>query len=154
VTINQELEARILCYHHVEQWSVHTVAAQLGVHHSVVDRVLCQAGMPKVERAARASMIDAYLPFIVETLAEFPKLSAVRLFRMARVRGYRGAESHFRSRIAQLRPRRTPEAHPGFRTLPGEQGQVDWGSLRPSADRAGPPPPDGVRAGAQLQPHP
>jgi len=127
VTINQELEARILRYHHVEQWGVHTIAAQLGVHHSVVDRVLSQAGMPKVERAARASMIDPYLPFIVEELAEFPRLSAARLFHMARVRGYTGAESHFRSRIAQLRPRAIPEAYLRLKTLPGEQGQVDWG---------------------------
>jgi len=130
VTINQELEARILRYHHVEQWGVHTIAAQLGVHHSVVDRVLSQAGMPKVERAARASMIDPYLPFIVEELAEFPRLSAARLFHMARVRGYTGAESHFRSRIAQLRPRAIPEAYLRLKTLPGEQGQVDWGLCR------------------------
>ena len=56
-------------------------------------------------------MIDPFLPMIVETLATHPTLTAARLFHMARKRGYRGAESHFRSRVAQLRPRRTPEAY-------------------------------------------
>lgn len=44
MTIDQELEAKILRYHFVEHWGVHTIAAQLGKHHSTVDRVLSQAG--------------------------------------------------------------------------------------------------------------
>ena len=127
MTVNAELEAKILRLHHVERWGVHTIAAQLGVHHSSVDRVLCQAGMPTVERAARPSIIDPYVPFILETLRQYPRLTATRLFHMVRARGYAGAESHFRARIAGLRPRRQPEAYLRLRTLPGEQGQVDWG---------------------------
>lgn len=127
MTIDSELEADILRFHHVERWGPHTIARQLNVHHSVVDRVLSQAGLPKIERAARASMIDPFLPFIVETLGKYPRLTASRLFHMARERGYQGSESHFRSRIAGLRPRRQPEAYLRLKTLPGEQGQVDWG---------------------------
>ena len=41
-----ETEARILRFHHVEKWPVGTIARQLGVHHSVVRRVLTQAGTP------------------------------------------------------------------------------------------------------------
>ncbi len=51
MTIDKDLEAKILRYHHVERWCVHAIAAQLGVHHSTVDRVLARAGLPKVERA-------------------------------------------------------------------------------------------------------
>ena len=127
MTIGHDIETRILRYHLAEGWGVNTIARQLGVHHSTVDRVISQAGMPKVERAARASMIDPFLPMIVETLTTHPTLTAAKLFHMARARGYRGAESHFRSRIAQLRPRRVPEAYLRLRTLPGEQAQVDWG---------------------------
>jgi len=61
LTIDKALEAKILRYHFVAHWGPHTIAAQLGTHHSTVDRVLSQAGMPKAERARRVSIIDPYL---------------------------------------------------------------------------------------------
>ena len=127
MTISKDTEAKILRYHFVEQWRVGTIATQLGIHHSVVDRVLSQAGLPKVERSPRPSIIDPYLPFIVETLREFPTLTATRLYEMARQRGFTGGPSQFRQRISQLRPRKQPEAYLRLKTLPGEQAQVDWG---------------------------
>ena len=127
MAISKEFEAKVLRYHFVEHWGTHTIAAQLGIHHSCVDRVLSQAGMPKVERARSASIIDPYLPFIIETLEQYPKLSAARLYGMAQQRGYPGGASHFRSHVAQLRPRKFCEAYLRLRTLPGEQAQVDWG---------------------------
>jgi len=127
LTISKALEAKILRYHFVEHWGPHTIATQLGVHHSTVDRVLSQAGMPKAERAPGTSIIDPYLPFIIETLAQYPKLTATRLYAMAQQRGYPGGASHFRSHVAQLRPRKPSEAYLRLRTLPGEQAQVDWG---------------------------
>jgi hypothetical protein len=60
LAIPLELEAKILRYFHVEKWKVGTIARQLGVHHGTVDRVLSQAGLPKVERPHRASLIDPY----------------------------------------------------------------------------------------------
>lgn len=126
MTIDKVLEAKILRCHFVEQWGVHTIATQLGVHHSTVDRVLSQAGMPKAERSRRPSILDPYTPFLVETLAQYPKLTAARLYAMARQRGYPGGPSHFRAQVAQLRPRKPAEAYLRRRTLPGEEGQVDW----------------------------
>lgn len=127
MTIDQALEAKMLRYHFVEHWGVHTIAAQLGVHHSTVDRVLSQAGLPKAERALQPSIIDPYLPFIIETLTQYPRLTAARLYGMVQERGYQGGASHFRARIAQLRPRPAAEAYLRLKTLPGEQAQVDWG---------------------------
>ena len=125
--IDKELEAKILRHHFVEQWGVNTIARQLGVHHTTVDRVLAQAGLPKVERARRPSIVDPYHPLILETLAQYPKLTATRLLAMARVRGYTGGDSQFRAHVAQLRPRRRAEAYLRLKTLPGEQAQIDWG---------------------------
>jgi len=62
VTISKELEAKILRYFHVEKWRVGTIASQLGVHHGTVDRVLSQAGLPKLERPHRPSQLDPFLP--------------------------------------------------------------------------------------------
>ena len=127
MSIDKALEAKILRYHFVERWRVGTIASQLNVHHSVVDRVISQAGFPKAERAQKPSIIDPYLPFIIDTLKQYPTLTAARLYEMAKVRGYSGGPSFFRQRIAELRPRPAPEAYLRLKTLPGEQAQVDWG---------------------------
>ncbi len=124
--IDKVLEAKILRYHFVEGWGVNTIARQLGIHHSAVDRVLSQAGLPKAERARRPSIVDPFHPLIIETLAQFPTLSAARLLGMAQQRGYTGGASQFRAHVAQLRPRRPAEAYLRLKTLPGEQSQVDW----------------------------
>ena len=122
-----DIEAQILRYYHVEKWRVGTIAGQLHVHHSVVTRVLAQAGLPRIGPPARPSQIDAYLPFIRETLRTFPTLTASRLYGMVRERGYRGSTDHFRHLIACHRPRPHAEAYLRLRCLPGEQAQVDWG---------------------------
>ncbi len=129
MAIDKEIESKILRYHFVEKWRTGTIATQLGIHHSTVDRVLAHAGLPKVERTRRASIIDPYLPFIIDTLREFPTLTAARLYEMSKQRGYPGGKSLFRQRISELRPRKQPEAYLRLKTLPGEQAQVDWGSF-------------------------
>jgi len=122
-----DIEAQILRYYHAEKWTVGTIARHLHVHHSVVRRVLAQAGLPGIGATPRPSQIDAYLPLIRETLEKFPTLTASRLFGMVRERGYRGSPDHFRHLIALHRPRRPVEAYLRLRSLPGEQAQVDWG---------------------------
>lgn len=72
-------------------------------------------------------MVEPYLPFILQTLEKFPTLTASRLHAMVRERGYQGTQSQFRHQIALHRPRPAAEAFLRLRTLPGEQGQVDWG---------------------------
>lgn len=133
MAITAAQRAQILRYFHVERWRVGTIARQLGVHHSTVDRALSDAGLPKIERARRASMIDPFVPFIVQTLTQYPSLTASRLHAMVQERGYRGGADHFRHQIAHYRPRSVPEAFHRLRTLSGEQAQVDWadfGELR------------------------
>jgi len=127
MTIDKDIEARILRYHFVEKWRTGTIATQFGIHHTVVDRVLAQAGLPKVERTQRTSILTPYIPFILTTLASYPTLTAVRLYEMVKQRGYPGGPSQFRHRISELRPRKQPEAYLRLKTLPGEQAQVDWG---------------------------
>ena len=127
MTISKELEAKILRYFHVEKWLVGTISSQLGVHHGTVDRVLSQAGLPKAARPHRPSQLDPFLPFVRETLEQYPRLTASRLWAMVRERGYPGGEDHFRHLMRHYRPRAQPEAYLRLKTLPGEQGQVDWG---------------------------
>ena len=127
MTIDKDMEARILRLHHVEKWGVHTIARQLAVHHTVVERVLGQAGLPAPDRGQRPSKRDAYNGFILQTLEKYPRLSAQRIYVMACERGYQGASSHFRARVAELRPRKSNEAYLRLQTYQAEEMQMDWG---------------------------
>jgi transposase len=125
--ISREKEADILRLYHAENWKVGTIATQLGVHHTVVQRVLLQAGVPTERVLARPSMADPFVAFIVETLQKYPRLRASGLYDMVRQRGYPGGPDHFRAIVARYRPRPRAEAYLRLRTLAGEQAQVDWG---------------------------
>ena len=124
--ITRALETEILRLHHSEHWPIGTIAMQLRVHHSTVRRVLAQAGVPVMQTTVRASIAAQYVAFIIETLTKYPTLRASRLYQMVKERGYPGAPDHFRTIVAQLRPRRAAEAYLRLRTLPGQEAQTDW----------------------------
>lgn len=126
MTVSDELEAKILRYFHVEKWRVGTISRQLKIHHSVVQRVLLRSGSTKANLVMRPSRLDPFLPFILDTLAKYPKLTASRLYQMAIERGHIGSPNHFRHFVALYRPRPAAEAYFRLRTLPGEQAQADW----------------------------
>jgi transposase len=127
MAIPPETEAQILRFHHAERWPIGTIATQLNLHRDSVARILAQAGLPAIKQIHRPSAVDPYLPFIIETLEQFPRLRASRLYVMVKARGYPGQPDHFRHLIARHRPRPKREAFLRLRTLPGEQMQVDWG---------------------------
>ncbi len=127
MTISEARKAQILRLYFAEHWRVGTIARQLGIHHSSIERVLGEAGVAREQqRPRRRSILDPFVPFIVDTLERFPTLSAARLYDMLTARGYSGGPDHVRHRVAQLRPRRPSEAYLRLRTLPGEQAQLDW----------------------------
>lgn len=127
MALTPETEAQILRYYHAEHWPIGTIASQLHIHRDGVARVLMQAGLPPVGPMRRPSAADPYLPFILETLEQFPRLRASRLYDMVKARGYPGRPDHFRHLVARHRPRPKAEAYLRLRTLPGEQMQIDWG---------------------------
>ena len=135
MAIDDGTRAEILRLHKAEGWSVSEIARHLGLHRDTVKRAL--AGPPKKRRKRRASKIDPFVPFIMETLEDYPRLKASRLHEMCCERGYKGGSDRFRHVIAKLRPRRRPEAFLRVRMLPGEQAQVDWGEFgKVQVDRA------------------
>lgn len=126
--IGPDVVAEIRRLFFAEHFKVGTIASHLGVHHETVKRAI------EVDRFASngrhvPSMLDAYLAFIEETLARYPKLTATRVHEMLVGRGYRGSVVQTRRVVRRLRPEREAEAFLRLETLPGEQGQVDWGSF-------------------------
>lgn len=124
--IPKETEADILRLFHAEKWPVGTIASQLGVHHTTVQRVLQQTGVAIAAVVPRPSLADPFLPYIVAQLEKYSGLRASRLFQMVKERGYQGGPDHFRRVVGRYRPRKPAEAFQRLKTLPGEQAQVDW----------------------------
>lgn len=124
--ISKEREAEILRLYHAEKWKIGTLATQLGLHHGTVRRVLARSGVAVPSSPRRSSIADPYIPLIVETLSQYPKLPSSRLYAMAKARGFCGSPDYFRHIVARHRPRPAAEAYLRLRTLPGEQAQVDW----------------------------
>lgn len=124
--ISNEQIAAIRRLFFAEHWKVGTIAAELGLHPDTVKRAL------QVERSqsrnARQLPSDPYLAFIEQTLKQYPRLRATRLFEMIRDRGYQGSIQHLRRVVRNLRPV-SREAFLQLRALPGEQAQVDWASF-------------------------
>jgi len=124
--IPKETEADILRLFHAEKWRVGTIAGQLGVHHTTVQRVLRHAGVEAKALSTRPSMADPFVRFIVEQLEKYEGLCSSRLFEMVKERGYLGGADHFRRVVGRYRPRKSAEAFMRLKTLSGEQAQVDW----------------------------
>jgi transposase len=124
--IAKETEVEIVRLYHGERWPIGTIAGQLGLHHTTVQRVLRQTGVDPKVVAPRPSIVDPFVPFIIEQLQKYPELRSTRLHSMLKERGYAGGPDHIRRVVGRLRPKKSAEAFQRLRTLPGEQAQVDW----------------------------
>jgi transposase len=126
--IAPEVAVRIRRLYYAEHWRVGTIAAELGVHHTTVVRELGRTHLRgAVVRPVRASALDPYKAVLADILAQHPRLRATRLHAMLRARGYPGSVVQVRRYVRTIRPRARAEAYLRLQTLPGEQGQVDWG---------------------------
>ena len=126
MTVDLSTEHEIRRLHDVEKWKRGTIAAELGVHPDVVDRVLDRGADSALVCAPRPSLVDPYGAFIDGTLKSHPRLRATRLFDMIRVRGYQGGIAILRRHVAKVRPVPRGEVYLWTERLIGEQAQVDW----------------------------
>jgi len=85
MAVSDEIKAKILRYFHVEKWRVGTISRQLNIHYTVVQRILLQSGSAEANSILRPSCLDQFLPFILNTLKKYPKLTASRLYQMSRI---------------------------------------------------------------------
>jgi len=123
--IEPETIVKIRHLYFAEHWKIGTIAAQLGLHHDTVRAAVDtgQFSRTRQERAARQT--GPYVEFIEQTLKQYPRLRATRIFHMIQPRGYTGSVSQIRRLVARIRPQGR-EAFLQLRTFPGEQGQADW----------------------------
>lgn len=122
--VDQEQEIRRLFF--AEHWRVGTIATQLGVHHTVVERVCGLHSPQRVVPTGAPSPLAPYREFLREQLERYPRLRATRLFQMVRERGYEGTVRTVRHFVRSIRPAPTRQVYLRTEVLPGEQAQIDW----------------------------
>ena len=122
--LNSDLRVQIRHWFYAEHWKVGTIAQELGLHPDTVRHALDTEQFNR-DKALRPLVTDAYVEFIRQTLQNYPRLRATRIYHMIRDRGYTGSVVQLRRLVARLRPVRQ-EAFLRLRAFPGEQGQVDW----------------------------
>ena len=127
ITPEQHAEIRRLYFG--EHWKVGTIAAALGVHHETVRAAIAHDTRALPRGLCRPTQLDLYLPFVRNTLAQYPRLRATRLFEMVRARGYPGSVVQLRRVVRTLRPSVTPTLYRRLTTLPAEEAQIDWGAF-------------------------
>src|SRR6202000_2095836 len=133
-------ERRVLLRHYLEQGlSKAELARTLGV-----SRRSLYAGFARAQRDRKrdnepvryaprppvACKIDPYRQMIQTRLAEYPRLSATRLFDEARAAGYSGGYSQLKEYVRKVRPGPPPDPVVRFETPPGLQAQVDFAEFR------------------------
>ena len=127
ITPEQHAEIRRLYYG--EHWKVGTIAAALGVHHDTVRAAILNDTQSVRRGTCRATQLDPYLPFVRDTLAQYPRLRATRLYEMVKGRGYAGSVVQLRRAVRLIRPVATASVYRRLTTLAAEEAQVDWGAF-------------------------
>ena len=122
--IAPEIIVKIRHLFYAEHWKIGTIAAQLDVHRDAVRAALETEGFNRARREQSDRLADPYLDFIRQTLKQYPRLRATRIFQMIQLRGYSGSVSQLRRVVAVLRP--AQEAFLQLRTFPGQEAQADW----------------------------
>ena len=109
--------------------SIRGIAEDLGVARNTVRRYLkSPEAMRPRQRARRTSKLDSYTEYVDRRLDDGLE-NCVVLHRELQALDYDGGYSILKSYVSPRRRRRQPEATMRFETAPGEQAQVDWGSL-------------------------
>src|SRR3984957_10912514 len=120
--ISPETRVQIRRCFYAEHWKIGTIARELNVHPDAVRNAI-ESERFKSMQPLRASVVDPYIEFILETLERHPRLRATRVYAMVR-------ESRLHRQRRTTAPRRGPlasadsRAVPQMHTFPGEEAQV------------------------------
>jgi transposase len=112
---------------HRQGLSPTAIARRLGIDRKTVRKYIARGLEPPTYRRQprRPRSTDAFLPYLRERLAAYPALTAVRLWRELRERGFTGGYTGVKRAVQEIRPDQPRHFEVRFETPPGEQAQVD-----------------------------
>ena len=133
-------EKRVLLRHYLEQGVPKAaIARHVGVSRETIyrwiatgqlDRDLDDEAVRSRPRAPAPSKLDPYKGISDTRLADYPRLSALRLFNEVQAAGYRGGYGQVKRYVRGVRPQEPVDPVRRFETPPGHQGQVDFADFR------------------------
>jgi transposase len=126
--VNVEVWAEVRRLHRIEGLSIKAIGRKLRLARNTVREVLRSEGPPEYRRRTGASKLDPFKGRIAELLAEYPRLSGVRVREILSAEGYTGGMSILRDYLHRVRPRPI-QAFQRTVYSPGEIGQVDWARM-------------------------
>ncbi len=122
---------------HRQGLSIRVIARKLSISRNTVKRYLRDPKQtPEYsQRAKRPSVLDPFKPYLLERIrAASPDwIPATVLFREIKARSYEGGKTTVRSFVSAQRPQKLEVPIQRFETLPGEQMQVDFTTIRGGA---------------------
>jgi transposase len=115
---------------HRQGLSVTAIARRTGRDPKTIRKYIARGLEPPAygpRQVGRPNKLAPYLHYLRERVSAFPELSAVRLTREVRERGYAGAYTAVKRFVAAIRPKDGPKPFEvRFETPPGHQAQVDF----------------------------
>src|SRR5215216_4653064 len=115
---------------HRQGLSISAIARRTGRDPKTIRKYVARGLEPPAygpRRVGRPGKLAPYLDYLRERIATFPDLSAVRLTREIRERGYQGAYTAVKRFVAAIRPSDGPRPFEvRFETASGHQAQVDF----------------------------
>jgi transposase len=104
------------------------IDARQGLDRKTVRKYLKRPSGPYPQRAARGCKSDAYLPYLRERWEQGVH-NTTKPFPEVKQRGYQGGSSQLRALVGAWRSEERERAFARYETGPGEQAQMDWGTL-------------------------
>jgi transposase len=117
---------------HRQGLTVSAIARALGVDRKTVRRYIARGLEPPVygPRKSRQRLIDPFVLYLRERVTAYPGLTARRLWRELRERGYTGGYTIVTDVLRDLRRSPLPGFEVRFETPPGDQAQVDFAQFQ------------------------
>ena len=112
--------------------SISAIARQTGLDRKTVKKYLAKGLEAPVysPRKPIGSEAEPYRHYLLDRMAAYPGLSARRLHREVRERGYKGAYSSLTEYLRLIRPPAPQTFEQRFETAAGEQAQVDFAEFQ------------------------
>ena len=113
---------------HRQGLSISQIARRLDIDRKTVRTHLAKGLEPPAykKRMPAPGVLESFTPYLRERLTAYPGLTATRLWREIRERGFAGGYSTVRDGVRDLRPPRSSGFEVRYETPPGEQAQVDF----------------------------